>query len=206
MFKIGVVCEGDGDKIALPVLLRRITEHGTTSFKIGKVLKANGRGNLTTSGGIERFLRYVSPGHDGVLIVVDADTCCPVNLGRKLADRIRALGLPIPIAIVAAESAFEAWFLADLGSIAGRRVKGRVLIPAGSEEPGDPDRIRNPKARLIELTAGGTTYKESTDQPALASLIDPAAVGARSRSFRRLLGALRGLEAAAAAGVPAVTP
>ena len=140
-----------------------------------------------------------------MLIVLDADEDCPVDLACGLAGRIRALEPSVPVAFVTANASFESWFLADLGSIVDRRVRGRVLIPAG-ESPEDPDGIRNPKSTLIALTADGTTYKETSDQPALASLIDPEVVSERSRSFRRLVGALRDLEAAVAAGTSNVTP
>lgn len=141
-----------------------------------------------------------------MLIVVDADKNCPVCLARELAKRIRTLGPAVPSAVVAAKSAFEAWLLADLESIAGRRVKGRVLIPASARRPEYPDEVRNAKSELIALTARGTTYKETTDQPALASMIDPALVRERSRSFRRLLGAVSDIADAVEAGRPGVTP
>ena len=140
-----------------------------------------------------------------MLIVLDADEDCPVDLALGLAQRIRALRPSVPAAIVAANAAFEAWFLADLESIAAKRVKSRVLIPK-AEPSSDPDGIRNPKRRLIALTARGTTYKETTDQPALASMTDPGVVSRRSRSFRRLVGALRNLATAVEAGSPGVTP
>lgn len=177
-----------------------------SGIAIGRVITANGRSNLTKTGGIERFFRYAAQRHDAVLIVVDADEDCPVRLARGLANRIRALGPAVPSAVVAAKSAFEAWFLADLESIAGRRVKGRVLIPASARRPDGPDEVRNAKSALIALTARGTTYKETTDQPALASMIDPGLIRERSRSFRRLLGAVSGIADAVEAGRSGVTP
>ena len=140
------------------------------------------------------------------MIVIDADKDCPVRLARELAKRIRTLGPAVPSAVVAAKSAFEAWLLADLESIAGRRVKGRVLIPASARRPEYPDEVRSAKSELIALTARGTTYKETTDQPALASMIDLALVRERSRSFRRLLGAVSDIADAVEAGRPGVTP
>ena len=122
-----------------------------------------------------------------MLIVLDADTDCPVELARELAARVRVLDSVVPAAIVASNSAFEAWFLADLESIAGKCVKGRVLIPAGVRRPEDPDEVRNAKSALSALTAKGTTYRETTHQPSLASMIDIDLVRERSRSFRRLL-------------------
>ncbi len=206
MFRLGVVCEGDGDGPALRALLPGIPTGRGQPFVPVRVVPARGRGNLIAGGGVERFFRYVASGCDAVLIVLDSDEDCPVDLARELAQRVRALQASVPVAIVAANAAFEAWFLADLESIAGKRVKSRVLIPSPGDTSNDPDSIRNPKMELTALTAQGTTYKETTDQPSLASMIDPEVVSRRSRSFRRLLGALRDLEAAVAAGDPRVTP
>ena len=199
-----MICEGDGDRSALRALLPRIPEAGAPLLSAGRVVGSGGRGNLTRDGGIERFFGYVRD-QDAVLIVLDADEDCPVDLALGLAQRIRALRPSVPAAIVAANAAFEAWFLADLESIAGKRVKSRVLIPK-AEPSSDPDGIRNPKQRLIALTARGTTYKETTDQPALASMIDLDVVSGRSRSFRRLVGALQDLATAVEAGSSSVTP
>ena len=203
---IGVVCEGDGDDPALRVLLPRVASTQSPQLTQGRVVRASGRGNLTKPGGVEKFFRYVSSGHDAVLFVLDADEDCPVDLTQELAHRIRFLRPPVPVALVAANSAFESWFLADLESIAGRPVKSRILIPQTEASSVDPDNVRNPKAKLVALTAEGTTYKESTDQPALASMIDTTVVAARSRSFRRFVSAVRDLEAAVSAQRATVTP
>lgn len=141
-----------------------------------------------------------------MLIVLDADKDCPVELARDLAARVRVLAPFVPAAIVASNPAFEAWFLADLESIAGKRVKGRVLIPASARRPEDPDKVRNAKSELRALTDKDTPYQETTDQPALASMIDIDLVRERSRSFRRLLDAVSGIADAVEAGRPRVTP
>lgn len=79
-----------------------------------------------------------------------------------------------------------------------------MLIADAVEAIADPDSVRAPKSRLATLTAERTTYRESRDPASLAALIDPAVVFRRSRSFRRLVSALRHL--AARAGDAAVTP
>ena len=205
MFQVGVVAEGDGDQPALRVLLPRILGADGVLLTIGSVLNAHGGGNLTREGGIESFFDYVAPGHDAVLFVLEGEGECHVDLARGLARRLQALQPSVPVAVVAANRMFEAWFLADLESLVGQRVKRRVLIAEGESFP-EPDDVRNPKARLVRLTAKGTTYKETTDQPALASMIDLAVVSARSRSFRRLESALRDLQAALQEGRSGVTP
>ena len=203
---MGVICEGDGDQAALPQLLRRIEAGLAFAFTVGKPRNAHGRSNLTKPKGVESFYRYTAGSHDAVLIVLDADRDCPVDLARGLAQRVRALQPTVPAAVVAANAAFEAWFLADLGSIVGQRVKGRVLVPTAEDRPDHPDCIRNPKVTLAGMIPRQTRYKETGDQPALAPLIDLDVVGERSRSFRRLLGALTDLESAVATDSADITP
>lgn len=79
MFRLGLVCEGDGEQAALPLLLRRIGTSQPLGFDVGATYNAHGRGNLTVSGGVERFYRYAASSHDAVLIVLDADEDCPVE-------------------------------------------------------------------------------------------------------------------------------
>ena len=203
---IGVVCEGVGDVDALRVLLPRIVGTGGLPLQIGTIRRSAGRGNITARGGLERFIRFVADDHDALLVVADSDRDCPVTLARGLAERARMLQLAVPTAVVLAHHAFEAWFLADLESIVERRVRGRVLIPGPVEPVADPDAVRNPKRTLDALTAAGESYRESRDQPSLASMIDLDAVFAGSRSFRRLVGALSQLGEAVDAGRADVTP
>ena len=204
LLRIGAVCEGASDGLALRALLPRIAAAEGTPLELGYSFNAKGRGNLTVPGGIEKYYRLAAPGHGAVLVLLDSDRDCPVILARGLAERVRSLGPQVPAAIVAANHELEAWFLADIDSIVGQRVKGRVLIADAVEAIADPDSVRAPKSRLAALTADPTTYKESRDPASLAALIDLAVVARRSRSFRRLVSALRHL--AARAGDAAVTP
>ena len=196
--RIGAVCEGVSDRLALRALLPRITAVEGTFIELGDSFDAGGRGNLTARGGIEKYYRLAAPGHGAVLVLLDADRDCPVRLAQGLARRVGALDPRVPVAIVAANHELEAWFLADIGSIVGQPVKGRVLIADPAESPEDPDSVRNPKSRLMALVAAWTTYKESRDPASLATLIDPDVVAGRSRSFRRLVSALRQLAVGAA--------
>ncbi len=206
--RLGVIAEGDGDKPAVRVILDRLrgVYEDLAQVQVGEVNNALGRGNLTRADGIERFFRLTAPGHDAVLVLLDADRDCPLTLAADLAVRMKACGLSIPAAVVCANHAFESWFLADLESVRGQSVKGRVLLRPAAEIQESPELIVNPKARLGHFLMPREYYKESRDQPALAGLIDLERVESRCRSFRRLVSGLRDLQAATAGGADTVTP
>jgi hypothetical protein len=168
-------------------------------------MNAHGKGNLTGLDGVESFYRYAAATADAILIALDADNDCPLVLGRALAQRVALMGGGKPCAIVVARRQFESWLLSDLGSIAGQVVRGRVLIPAGTAFVADPE-IVNAKQWLVQHSAPQTTYKETSDQVALAARIDLSAAATGSRSFRRLLTAVRHLVDSYERALPSVSP
>jgi hypothetical protein len=206
--RLAVIAEGDGDKPAVRVILGRLPGlyEDMAQVQVGDVHNAHGRHNLTKTGGIEKFCGYAARDHDAVLVLLDADRDCPLALAAALAARMAACALGVPAAVVCANQAFETWFLADIESVRGRSVKGRILVDSAADIQESPERIVNPKARLRDLLMAREYYKESRDQPALAGLIDLGRVEARCRSFRRLISALRELQEAVAAGANTVTP
>ena len=74
---------------------------------------------------------------------------------------MKACALGVPAAVVCANHAFESWFLADLASVRGENVKGRVLLRPAAEVLERPELIVNPKARLRDLLMPQEYYKES---------------------------------------------
>ena len=116
-----------------------------------------------------------------ILVLLDADDDCPVTLALDIATRAREVLPNRPISVVCANREFEAWFLASAESLDGRR----SLKVALREVPADPDAIRGAKEWLSRrMTAG--RYRETTDQPAFAAIMDLEAARSRSRSFRKL--------------------
>lgn len=207
MTKISVVGEGDGEVPAARILLDRLSAAGLVPpIRVSKVLNAQGRGNLTTAGGVERFYRLARTDADAILFLADADADCPPTLAGSLAARIRAITPVVPVGFVLAKAEFESWFIADVARLAGTTVKGRVLLPVGTKPPADAEELANPKAWLIQRTSTGTTYKETSDQPALSAAIDLVHVAATSRSFRRLINALNALCSAVQSGSAEVSP
>ena len=191
MTTIVPVVEGDGDVAALPILLSRIllerysrpdvvVAHGKTM-----VVKANGRPKLENR--FEDFLQHAQnkPECDAILVLLDTDVDCPVELARSLLQRCKQLGLTIPVEIVCAHREYESWFLASLDTIRGRRgISDTATLSQNAED------IPDPKHWLTDHMPYGQAYKETTHQAALTQHIDIGMAHTNSRSFRRLCHAL----------------
>ena len=125
---------------------------------------------------------------------------------RELAARARSIGLHLPVAIVVAVQAYEAWLLASIETIRGRRVKGEEFLPGNVEPPPELETIGSPKEWLKERLVAGRGYKETQDMAPLTDLLDCVQVRRRCRSFRRLNHAIGQLIASVDRQDVAVTP
>ena len=191
MMTIVPVVEGDGDVAALPILLSRIllerynrpdvvVAHGKTM-----VVKANGRPKLENR--FEDFLQHAQnkPECDAILVLLDTDGDCPVQLAQRLLQRCEQMGLMRPLEIVCAHWSYESWFLASLETIKGQRgISDTAALSHCAED------VQNPKQWLTNQMPPGRAYKETTHQAPLTQHIDIGMAHNNSRSFRRLCHAL----------------
>lgn len=187
MPRIVPIVEGDGEVPAVPALLRKILGQATRyDIQVARPKNANGRGNLTKEGGLERFIRYAwkEPDCGAILVLLDSESQCPLDIARALYKRVNAMGIIFPVVIVIAHCMYEAWFLASMATIAGH-----LDLPNGLQPPADPESIGNPKAWINENLPQGRAYKETQDQEAMTHLMDIDLAG-RARSFQRLLHAI----------------
>lgn len=195
--RIFSIVEGPGDVEALPILIRRWLQEVKQRFDLSPASPKNAksRGNLTTKGGIEKFLKTTIKERDcgSILILIDADEECPKDLAVSLAKRASALHLPVPVAIVCAKCEYEAWFLASLETIAGQSLKGREGLPTGLTYDQPVEEKRGVKEWLSKQMSVGRAYKETQDQAPMTALLNFGLVRERSRSFRRLEHALNEL-------------
>lgn len=179
------VVEGHGEVTAVPLLIRRVVSAYAPDVyaELGRPIRIK-RNMLVQPNGIENAVelaaRQTGPA-DGILILVDADKDCPVELATELLDRAKSQRPDRRIRVVIARSEFEAWFLAAAQSLAGHRGLPQDLAP-----PPDPEAVRDAKGWLSERTPRGHSYKPTVDQAALAQLFNLDA--ARSaRSFRKFV-------------------
>lgn len=191
MLTVVPIVEGDGDAAALPQLLHRILHERFQRYDVtvaqGKsnVVKSNGRQKLEKD--FDKFLRYaqIKPSCDAILILVDSDRDCPVDLRKRYIELCDQVGVLCPIEIVCAQRTFESWFIASVDTIKGfHGISETAVLPDGVDE------IQNPKQWLSSQMPSGQSYKETIHQLSFSNRIDLELAYSRSRSFRRLCHAL----------------
>lgn len=211
MPKIVPIVEGDGEVGAVPLLLGKlVAQMGRPEIGISRPpLNAGSCTNLTKPGGLERFVQNAALRSDcgAILVLMDADKGCPLKIAQDFVARVTALGTKYPVVVVIANCEYEAWFLASLDSIAGKKLENRAGLPVGTTylEP-DVETLVGVKGWLNRQFPGSRKYKERFDQSPMTHLLRPDLVAPRSRSFRRLQHASEEAVAAIDARQVVVTP
>ena len=157
MPKIVPIVEGPGEVEAVPALLwRLLTEMERYDIQVGDAQNAHGCGNLTVPGGVEKFVGNAWTKRDcgAVLILMDAEEQCAMQLATDFSKRIRAMGVRFPVATVIAKCEFEAWFLASLETMTGERFGNRQGLPVGLSYPGEVEQESRGQGLDHEAIAG----------------------------------------------------
>lgn len=192
--RLAVIVEGDGDSVAVPLLVRKwlsvVGAWGTWTTP-ERAINARGVGRLKcphdpgTGRGLEHFIAVAAKlPADAILVVLDADEECDQRrarrgeaLGPELLRRANAAS-PLPAAVVVAVPAFEGWLVAH-------------HLQAAVDDL-TPTRCK--KALSAHL---GRAYGETTDQIAMARALpvpDRDRVDACSpRSYAKLFRSLAAL-------------
>lgn len=182
--KVATIVEGDGEVLALPILLRRLVGWRSPEHQPDILMPIRVRRDrfINKSEECERHFKLAAAkcGLGGwVLVVLDADDDCPAQLATELIARAQSWIPHRRVSIVLAKREFEAWFIAAAQSLDGFR--GFV----SREERTDPELPRDAKGWIKERIAGNR-YGETTDQPAFAARFDLQQAFDGSRSFRKL--------------------
>lgn len=137
---------------------------------------------------------------------------CAAAVARELADVARTCGggTQFSVAIVFACLEFESWFIAGLGSLAGKKLSdGREGVAEGAQfMPWDAveKAPRDAKGWLRDQMVRGV-YKPTTHQGELAKLLDVNDLNLQKvRSFRRFQSAVSELMSAIITNQHFVTP
>jgi hypothetical protein len=165
------IVEGDGDKAAVPLLLRRMLaeRHGIHDCKI---LNAQKRGEYpSVRKNFDNGFKMAIKENAAILWILDFD-CDDCKCVKKEADAliVRAnqlyRGWPIEIAFMVQE--YETLFLSD--KTATRSVL--KAIPAETDFPADPESIRGAKEWLSNAMPKGVSYKETVHQSKITAALN----------------------------------
>lgn len=121
----------------------------------------------------------------GVLVLRDgddSDVACPVELARALVPEPGLVAVPVEIVIARHE--YEAWFLA-----AAESLRRHPSVHDDAVAPPDPEARRDVKGQLRGIM--NESYKETLHQTKFSAIMDLKAAERRSRSFRRMVNAVR---------------
>lgn len=190
--------EGHGEVGAAGNLLNRLAVHLGLPLRWAQPRRAIGLGQ------VDGMVRAASAyRHDdrcqALLLLRDADDVCPREMAPAIAERLRALQLPFPAAVVLLKPEYEVLFLPGLSRIAGQAIDGRPGIRAGSIWTGPWEGRRDVKGQLTARMPPGRAYKPTTDQLALTRMIDlDELAGADVPCFGTLTRAVRFLAEASA--------
>jgi hypothetical protein len=188
MASLACIVEGHGDVASIPLIVRRIAAaEGAHDLRL-RVYRVR-RQAIVRPGELERAVERAARslgGEGAILVVLDADDDLACELGPSLATRAQRARGDVRTAVVIANREKEAWYLAAIESLRGRRG-----IPLDAGRPPNPEAIRGAKGWLAR--AMGRPYSEVADQPALADLFDLSLAREASPSFDKLCRELRSL-------------
>ena len=146
------IVEGKGEVKAAAGLIRRvlferIEEYG---ISVGQPLRLP-RGRVLQD--LARYLEYAKlrPDCSGIMVLVDADDDCPLELAISMAEQAVTRGVGVPVAISVAKTEYESWFIASIESIRGRPIGTRgVVIDGTTTCPSNVEEIRGAKRMAQE--------------------------------------------------------
>lgn len=185
-----LIVEGDGDQGAVPIIVRdRLHKRGVYDVNVRKPFNAKGRGNLLRDGQLERWLQLAALDDDtcGVLVVCDAETDAPCELGPVLTKRCQQTLPTLPVRVSLAVRQFENWIVAS-----SEAIRAETLEDVDDYEGAGG-------IATIRAWRRPRSYVKPLHQPGYAAQLDHAVVAERCPSFARLLRCIDELAAACVA-------
>jgi hypothetical protein len=191
---LGLIVEGQGEEQAAPVLIRRLASsiNILVSCRTWRIPKSK----LIQPGEIERVVEAMTRKigrSKPILVLLDGDDACPRDLADRLKSVCHIAHPDVLVSIVIAKREYEAWFLAAVRSLAGKRGLAEKVEP-----PSDPESIQGAKEWLTARMQSDQSYSPARHQTAYSQLMDLSAAR-EVRSFRKfekevliLLGGNRG--------------
>jgi hypothetical protein len=185
-----LLVEGDGDKEAVPFLLRRMfPEAGCIEcFPAARPIMCGDIPKLRRVGELEKYIQYGCNRADGdsVILIVDCDDGCPATTALEFSYRVSAIAntarKKVGIAFMYRE--FENIFLNSLRELEQAYPELQWALPPDVDIQWDD--IRAAKGTLNNLMRNHY-YKETRDQARFVSALNIAMLRTRSRSIEHIL-------------------
>lgn len=166
MITIASIVEGHGEVTAFPMLARRVLAdagiHGVESPQPYRL----SRGKMVKSDELGRAVRFVASrvgDRGGVVVMLDADDDCAVELAATIRDHIGAV-VAVPLSVVVAVREYESLFLAGSASL---NAAGHLVRPITGLEP---EAKRGAEGAVAAAMPDG--YKETIHQARLTAAVD----------------------------------
>jgi hypothetical protein len=182
---IAPIVEGHGEERALQGLLHRLVPY----LREGAYADVQQpyrlpRDRMLKPATLAQALTIVAarrPQPTAVLVLLDSDDDCAVELAARVRDLARQSHSHVPLTAVVAVREFEAWFLAGAAGLAGH-----MGLPHDLVAPPDPEGIRGAKEWLSDRMPPGVTYRPPAHQPSFAQHFDLTAARGGAPSFDKL--------------------
>jgi hypothetical protein len=178
------IVEGHGEVAAVPKLLRRLlAELGIYHVGVRSAIRQT-RTDLLAQERLRTAIRLakIQPGASAILVLFDLDDDCARDIVPDLLAWGRSEAAPFPLGVALARREYEAWFLAAIESVRGKR-----RIRADATYRGDPEAVRDAKGAVSGFMPRNTPYVETADQVALSAQFDLGQAYQHASSFRKLV-------------------
>jgi hypothetical protein len=167
--------EGHGELGAVDNLLHRLSLDLGLGWPWAPAIRWQ---NLHLDRGIEKGANLIRSKGDarGLLILRDEDDACPAQRAPAMAERLRALRLPFPAAVVLFHPEYEVLFLPCIHLMAGKELgwgtSARPGLRADARWEGPWEGRRGIKEWLTAQFPPSRSYKPTLDQLPLTRLVD----------------------------------
>ncbi len=177
------IVEGEGDVEAFPILLRRLVRSlGIVGISVGKPIRLKTDQLVKHDGFCKALSLARIKGASAIIVVFDLDSDCARQYVGDMSTWAGEIHTGLPFASVMARKEYEAWFLASIESLRGKRgIRSNAAISF------DPESRRSAKDEIKKLLKRGRFYSESADQAALSALMNLAEAYSGASSFRKLV-------------------
>jgi len=179
------IVEGHGEVEAVPVLLRRLRDLAQAyPLEVNAPIRRHSSDFFQETELRKAVRLALKQACDAILLMVDGDgdDDCPKDQAPEVLAWAQAEAGGKPCAVVMAYREYEAWFLASIESLRGKRG-----IRDDAESHPQPESPKGAKGHLELRMEPGHSYHETADQPALTALFDMGPTYKNCRSFRHLV-------------------